>query len=280
MTALPQSQTVETEHRPVLLELKNLEVTYNQVVLAVRGVSMKVREGSVCALLGANGAGKSTMLRAISAVLTSQDGKVTDGTIHFDGRDITTLSADKIVRAGISQVPEGRQVFADLTVEENLRAAAFTQRDRKVVEQGLALVRGYFPKLADLWKTKAGYLSGGEQQMVALGRALMQRPRLLILDEPSLGLAPVIVDEIAKLITQISEDQNVTVLLIEQNARLALELSDHCYVLENGRIVLDGASEEISDNQDIKEFYLGVSEGASKNYAAVKHYRRRKRWMS
>jgi len=146
MTALPQSQTVETEHRPVLLELKNLEVTYNQVVLAVRGVSMKVREGSVCALLGANGAGKSTMLRAISAVLTSQDGKVTDGTIHFDGRDITTLSADKIVRAGISQVPEGRQVFADLTVEENLRAAAFTQRDRKVVEQGLALVARVLPE--------------------------------------------------------------------------------------------------------------------------------------
>lgn len=272
-------QGVERE-RPVLLELNNVEVTYNNVILAVRGVSMAVHEGSVCAILGANGAGKSTLLRAISAVLTSQDGKITDGTMSFDGRDITRMAADKLVKAGISHVPEGRQVFADLTVEENLRAAAFTQRDRKVVDQALVTVQDYFPKLTSLWKSKAGYLSGGEQQMVAVGRALMQRPRLLILDEPSLGLAPVVVDEISRIITQISREQNVTVLLVEQNAQLALRLSDYCYVLENGRIVLDGTSAEIAENQDVKEFYLGVSEGASKNYAAVKHYRRRKRWMS
>ena len=279
MNAL-QEIDARTEERPVLLELNNLEVTYNQVVLAVRGVSMVVREGSVCAVLGANGAGKSTTLRAISAVLTSQDGKITDGTIHFGGRDISRMSADKVVKAGISHVPEGRQVFADLTVEENLRAAAFTQRDRKVVDQGLTMVQDYFPKLGALWKRKSGYLSGGEQQMVAVGRALMQRPRLLILDEPSLGLAPVVVDEISKIITKISREENVTVLLVEQNARLALALSDYCYVLENGRIVLDGESSTIAENQDIKEFYLGMSEGASKNYAAVKHYRRRKRWMT
>lgn len=279
MNAL-QEIDARTEERPVLLELNNLEVTYNQVVLAVRGVSMVVREGSVCAVLGANGAGKSTTLRAISAVLTSQDGKITDGTIHFGGRDISRMSADKVVKAGISHVPEGRQVFADLTVEENLRAAAFTQRDRKVVDQGLTMVQDYFPKLGALWKRKSGYLSGGEQQMVAVGRALMQRPRLLILDEPSLGLAPVVVDEISKIITKISREENVTVLLVEQNARLALVLSDYCYVLENGRIVLDGESSTIAENQDIKEFYLGMSEGASKNYAAVKHYRRRKRWMT
>lgn len=263
-----------------LLELKNLEVTYNQVVLAVRGVSMQVKEGQVCALLGANGAGKTTILRAISNVLTSQDGEVTDGGIFWDGRSITQLAADKIVRLGICHVPEGRQVFRDLTVEENLRAAAFTLADRRLVETRLAAVQEYFPKLADLWRGKAGYLSGGEQQMLAVGRGLMLDPRLLILDEPSLGLAPVMVDEITRIVSRISREEHVTVLLVEQNAQIALDLSDHCYVLENGRIVLDGPSSEIAENQDIKEFYLGVSDGSAKNYAAIKHYRRRKRWMA
>ncbi|KQY64747.1 ABC transporter ATP-binding protein [Nocardioides sp. Root140] len=263
-----------------MLELKNLEVTYNQVVLAVRGVSMEVQEGTVCALLGANGAGKTTILRAISSVLTSQDGEVTDGTICLDGDPITDLAADKIVRRGICHVPEGRQVFRDLTVEENLRAAAFTLTDRRKVESRLEMVQEYFPKLTTLWKGKAGYLSGGEQQMLALGRGLMLDPRLLILDEPSLGLAPVMVDEITRIVTEVSRQERVTVLLVEQNAQIALDLSDYCYVLENGRIVLDGRSSEIAENQDIKEFYLGASEGSSTNYAAIKHYRRRKRWMS
>jgi branched-chain amino acid transport system ATP-binding protein len=263
-----------------LLEIKNLEVAYNEVILALRGLSLEVKPGTVCALLGANGAGKTTTLRAISGVLKSKDGRITDGSVTFDGEDISREPADSIVRKGISQVPEGRQVFADLTVEENLRAAAFTQRDRKKVQEGFELVRSYFPRLGDLWKQTAGYLSGGEQQMLAVGRALMVQPRLLVLDEPSLGLAPILVDEISKIITRISRDEKTTVLLVEQNAQIAIDLSDHCYVLENGRVVLDGPSEEIKDNQDVKEFYLGVSEGSRRNYAAVKHYRRRKRWMT
>ena len=263
-----------------LLEINNLEVTYNQVILAVRGLSLDIQPGSVCALLGANGAGKTTTLRAISGVLKSQDGKITDGSVCFEGEDISRSPADSIVRKGISHVPESRQVFADLTVEENLRAAAFTERDRKKVQAGFDLVRSYFPKLETMWKQTAGYLSGGEQQMLAVGRGLMIQPKLLILDEPSLGLAPILVDEISNIITRISQEEKVTVLLVEQNAKIALALSDYCYIMENGRIVLDGPSAEIAENQDVKEFYLGISEGAQKNYTAIKHYRRRKRWLT
>ncbi len=263
-----------------LLELNSVEVLYDDVILVLRGLSLEVPEGHIVALLGSNGAGKTTTLKAISGLLKVEDGEVTDGSIRFDGHEIHGLPADRIVRRGIFQVVEGRHVFEHLTVHENLLAGAHTRRDRGGVPADLERVYGYFPRLAERKRQWAGYLSGGEQQMLALGRALMARPRLMLLDEPSLGLAPILVQEIFGIIRRINEEEGTTILLVEQNARLALSVADFGYVMESGRVVLEGPAEELGKNEDVREFYLGLSEIGRRSYRDVKHYRRRKRWLS
>ena len=263
-----------------LLELNSVEVLYDDVILVLRGLSLEVPAGHIVALLGSNGAGKTTTLKAISGLLKVEDGEVTDGSIRFDGHEIHGLAADRIVRRGIFQVVEGRHVFEHLTVHENLLAGAHTRRDRGGVPADLKRVYGYFPRLAERKRQWAGYLSGGEQQMLALGRALMARPRLMLLDEPSLGLAPILVQEIFGIIRRINEDEGTTILLVEQNARLALSVADYGYVMESGRVVLEGSAEELGKNEDVREFYLGLSEIGRRSYRDVKHYRRRKRWLS
>lgn len=264
----------------VLLEFNNVEVRYDEVILVLRGLSLQVQEGQIAALLGSNGAGKTTALKATSGLLDIEDGKVTDGTIHFAGKEIQGQSADRIVRDGIFQVVEGRHVFEHLTVHENLVAGAYTRRDRSSIARDMDRVYDYFPQLADRQKQWAGYLSGGEQQMLAVGRALMARPRMLLLDEPSLGLAPVLVRGIFDIIKRINDEEGTTILLVEQNARLALSISDYAYVMEGGRIVLEGTSKEMVENEDVREFYLGLGEVGRRSYRDVKHYRRRKRWLS
>ncbi len=263
-----------------LLALNNVEVIYDEVILVLRGLSLHVGEGEVVALLGSNGAGKSTTLKVISGLLPSEDGEITDGEIAYGGRRIDHLDAAAIVRLGICQVMEGRRVFEHLTVEENLRAGAYTRRGDGSLADDLELVYGYFPPLAGRRRQDAGYLSGGEQQMLAMGRALIARPKLLMLDEPSLGLAPKLVAEIFRIIRRLNEELGTTILVVEQNARLALEIADRAYVMENGRIVLDGAAAELAQNPDVQEFYLGLTEsGERKSYRDVKHYKRRKRWL-
>jgi len=262
-----------------LLELSNIEVIYDKVILVLRGLSLEVAEGEVLALLGANGAGKSTTLKAISGLLPSEDGEITMGAISFRGARIEHRDAAEIVRLGISQVMEGRRIFAHLTPEENLRAGAHTNRNGSFGDD-LALVYDYFPRLKERRRQNAGYLSGGEQQMLAIGRALMARPKLLMLDEPSLGLAPKLVMEIFEIVRRLNEELGTTILVVEQNARLALEVADRAYIMENGRIVLDGEASELARNPDVQEFYLGLSEsGERKSYREVKHYRRQKRWL-
>jgi branched-chain amino acid transport system ATP-binding protein len=263
---------------PTLLTLNNVEVIYDEVILVLRGLSLEVPEGKIVALLGSNGAGKSTTLKAISGLLPTEHGEITDGRIDFDGAAITHLDAAERVRRGLSLCMEGRHVFEHLSVHENLVAGSYS-RGRASIED-LDLVYGYFPKLADMRGRVAGYLSGGEQQMLAIGRALMARPRLLMLDEPSLGLAPLLVQEIFGYITRLNADTGLTVLVIEQNARRALEVAHHGYIMEQGRIVLEGTATELRDNPDVKEFYLGLGEeGSRKSYRDVKHYKRRKRWL-
>jgi branched-chain amino acid transport system ATP-binding protein len=263
-----------------LLRLNNVEVIYDRVILVLKGLSLEVPEGKIVALLGANGAGKSTTLKAISGLLKSEDGEVTDGSIELLGRPIQRLDPADIVRLGIFQVMEGRRVFEHLTVEDNLRAGAHT-RGRADLKPDLAMVYEYFPRLLQRRQGKAGYLSGGEQQMLAIGRALMARPKLVMLDEPSLGLSPLLVQEIFEIIARINRDSDTTILLVEQNARLALSVADYAYLMEGGRIVLDGEPDKLRDNEDVKEFYLGLGErGERKSYRDVKHYKRRKRWLS
>ena len=263
-----------------LLELNSVEVLYDDVILVLRGLSLEVPEGHIVALLGSNGAGKTTTLKAISGLLRIEDGEVTDGSIRFDGCDIDGLTPDRIVRRGIFQVVEGRHVFEHLTVHENLLAGAHTRRDRGRVGADLERVYEYFPRLGERRRQQAGYLSGGEQQMLALGRALMARPRLMLLDEPSLGLAPILVREIFEIIRRINKEEGTTILLVEQNARIALSIADYGYVMEGGRVVLEGTAAELSDNEDVREFYLGLGEIGRRSYRDVKHYRRRKRWLS
>lgn len=264
-----------------MLSINNIEVIYNDVILVLKGLSLEVREGSVVALLGGNGAGKTTTLKSISGLLKSEEGEVTDGSINFMGERIDGCDPENIVRKGIFQVMEGRRVFEELTVDENLRAGSYTRKDSAGVKSDLELVFDYFPALVKRRKIKAGYLSGGEQQMLAIGRALMARPKLLLLDEPSLGLAPLLVMEIFEIIKRINEEEKTTILLVEQNARMALSIADHGYIMENGRIVLDDTSEKLKNNEDVKEFYLGLTDvGSRKSYREVKHYRRRKRWLS
>jgi branched-chain amino acid transport system ATP-binding protein len=266
--------------REELLALNNVEVIYDKVILVLRGLSLAVREGEVVALLGANGAGKSTTLKAVSGLLPSEDGEITEGEIRYGGRRIESLDAAVIVRRGISQVMEGRRIFEHLTAEENLRAGAYTRRRDGSLREDLELVYEYFPPLRERRAQTAGYLSGGEQQMLAIGRALMARPKLLMLDEPSLGLAPRLVVEIFQIIRRLNEELGTTILVVEQNARSALEIASHGYVMEHGRIVLDGPAQELAKNPDVMEFYIGLTEaGERRSYRAVKHYKRRKRWL-
>jgi len=264
-----------------LLAVSNIEVIYDHVILVLKGVSLRVPEGGIVALLGANGAGKSTTLKAISGLLRTERGDVTKGAIEFEGEPVHRLAPDAIVRRGIVQVMEGRHVFEHLTVEENLLTGAYTRRDGAASRRDLDRVYTYFPRLVQRRGVRAGYISGGEQQMLAIGRALMAHPRLMLLDEPSMGLAPLLVAEIFEIVSRLNREEKVAVLLAEQNATVALKYAQYGYVMETGRIVLDGDARTISDNEDIKEFYLGLTGvGQRKSYRDVKHYRRRKRWLS
>ena len=265
---------------PPLLSLNNIEVLYDDVILVLRGLSLEVGEGRIAALLGSNGAGKTTTLKAISGLLYVEDGEVTDGTIVFDGEEIQGTDAHRIVEKGIFQVLEGRRVFEHLTVRENLTAGAYTRRHRSAASADIDKVFHYFPALAERRRQIAGHLSGGEQQMLALGRALMASPRMMLLDEPSLGLAPILVESIFEIIQRINRDEGTTILLVEQNARLALSVADYGYVMEGGRVVLEGTADELRTNEDVKEFYLGLGDAGRRSYRDVKHYRRRKRWLS
>jgi branched-chain amino acid transport system ATP-binding protein len=265
-----------------MLEIANLEVVYNDVILVLRGLSLSVPDGKIVALLGSNGAGKTTTLRAVSGLLDVHDGEITKGSVTFDGQRIDGKKAAEIVKAGIKQVMEGRRVFAEMTVDENLAAGGYTNRDRQAVAAARDRVMTLFPRLAERHKQVAGYLSGGEQQMLAIARALMTNPKLLILDEPSLGLAPLLVQQIRDIIVDINR-QGTSVLLIEQNATMALSIADTGYIMETGKVVMDGPADKLLKDEDVKEFYLGLhgdGDGGRKSFADVKHYKRRKRWLS
>jgi branched-chain amino acid transport system ATP-binding protein len=261
-----------------MLKVKNIEVVYDDVILVLKGLSLEVPKGAIVALLGPNGAGKSTTLKAISGLLHAEDGEVTDGGIELEGEPIHGLSPEQIVRRGAFQVMEGRRVFEDLTVEENIVVGGYTRSDRAGLKRDKELCFDYFPRLRERRNKLAGYLSGGEQQMLAISRALMARPKLMMLDEPSLGLAPLLVREIFSIISKINAEEKTTILLVEQNARLALSIASYGYIMENGRVVLDGASDKLAANEDVKEFYLGGT--GQKSYKNLKFYKRRKRWLS
>jgi branched-chain amino acid transport system ATP-binding protein len=264
-----------------MLSLNNVEVIYDNVILVLKGVSIACEDGRITTLLGANGAGKTTTLKAISGVLRTERGEVTKGSVELGGQRIDRLPPYEVVQRGVVQVFEGRRVFEHLTTEENLVAGAHTQPDRAKVAAGVERVYQYFPRLKERRDVQSGYLSGGEQQMLVIGRALMSTPKVMLLDEPSLGLAPMLVEEIFAIVQRLNQQEKLTVLLVEQNATMALRIADHGYVMENGRIVLEGTGDSLRENPDIKEFYLGLTEvGARKSYRDVKHYKRRKRWLS
>jgi branched-chain amino acid transport system ATP-binding protein len=263
-----------------MLKINNIEVVYSDVILILHGVSIEVKKGQIVALLGANGAGKSTTLKAISGLLRSQRGEITRGSIEFKGQRIDRMRPDEIVRMGVVQVLEGHRLFQHLTVEENLLAGALVRSNGPEIRQDIEQVYHYFPLLKDLRHKVSGYLSGGEQQMLVIGRGLMGRPSLMLLDEPSLGLAPLLVREIFEVVQRINSEEGTSILLVEQNAHMALDVANYGYVMENGRVVLDGPAETLRENEDIKEFYLGLtSVGERKSYRDVKHYKRRKRWL-
>jgi len=263
------------------LSVNNIEVVYSSVILVLKGVSLSVPKGGIVALLGANGAGKTTTLKAISNLLHAERGEVTKGAIEFDGEQVHRLSPNALVQRGCIQVMEGRRCFAHLTVEENLLTGAFTRRDGKAaVARDLELVYSYFPRLKERRESTAGYTSGGEQQMCAVGRALMSRPKMILLDEPSMGLAPQIVEEIFEIVKNLNGKEGVSFLLAEQNTNMALKYASYGYILENGRVVMDGEAKSLRENEDVKEFYLGVAEGKRKSFRDVKHYKRRKRWLA
>src|SRR3954471_9579726 len=264
-----------------ILALNNIEVVYDRVILVLKGVSLEVKAGGIVALLGANGAGKTTTLKAISNLLHAERGEVPKGSILFDGAEVQSLSPSELVRRGCIQVMEGRHCFAHLSVEENLLTGAFTRPDGSAaIRRDLDLVYSYFPRLKERRGSTAGYISGGEQQMCAIGRALMSRPKMILLDEPSMGLAPQLVEEIFEIVDDLNAREGVSFLLAEQNTRMALKYARYGYVLENGRVVLDGEAEALSANEDVKEFYLGIAEGRRKSFREGKHYRRRKRWLA
>jgi branched-chain amino acid transport system ATP-binding protein len=264
-----------------MLQVNNIEVVYMNVIQVLRGVSLGVGDGKIVALLGANGAGKTTTLKAVSGMLRTEEGEVTDGSIDFDGKKIERYGPEGVAALGISQVMEGRRVLEHLSVEENLYIGAYRRKDRAGVRKDIEMVFEYFPQIKRLRRQMSGYLSGGEQQMLVIGRALMARPKLMLLDEPSLGLAPLLVEEIYEIIERINTEQGMALLLVEQNARAALGIADYGYVMENGRVVLEGPAEQLRDNEDVQEFYMGLSTmGSKKSYREVKHYRRRKRWLA
>ena len=265
----------------ILLDVNNIEVVYNDIVQVLRGVSLSVTEGAIVALLGTNGAGKTTTLRAVSGLLKPENGFIKDGLIKFEGNDITNVLGTHVVKLGAVMVPEGRRVFKHLTVDENIRVGSITRRDgAQNVRKDQDLMYDHFPRLARVTNRLAGYCSGGEQQMIAIARALMSAPKMLMLDEPSLGLAPLLVKEIFENIVRINQDMDTTLLIVEQNAKIALEISTYAYIMETGKIVLEGPSEELKNNPDVKEFYMGVTQGGGrKSFKDVKSYKRRKRWM-
>jgi branched-chain amino acid transport system ATP-binding protein len=275
MSAIPQPVPARA-----LLAVNNVEVIYDHVILVLKGVSLEVQEGKIVALLGANGAGKSTTLKSISNLLRAERGDVTKGSIEFRGQRIDRLNPSELVKRGVVQVMEGRHCFAHLTVEENLLTGAFTRSRRGDIGADLEKVYAYFPRLKHRRTSQAGYTSGGEQQMTAIGRALMARPSMILLDEPSMGLAPQIVEEIFAIVRDLNQKEGVSFLLAEQNTHVALRFADYGYILETGRVVMDGSAAALASNEDVKEFYLGMSSGARKNYRDAKHYRRRKRWLA
>ncbi|MFO8100828.1 MAG: ABC transporter ATP-binding protein [Dehalococcoidia bacterium] len=263
-----------------LLEMNDVEVKYLGVILVLKGVSLSLKEGGLVALLGSNGAGKTTTLNAISGLLMSEEGKVTEGHIKFEGKRIENGDPEDIAKEGIIQVLEGRRILQHLTVEENLKAGAYVAKNGDL-KRDLDMVYGYFPKIGSLRNQTSGYLSGGEQQMLVVGRALMAHPRIIMIDEASLGLAPLLQQEIYSIINTINKEEKVSILLVEQNARAALSIAEYAYILENGRVVLDGPSSELASNEDVKEFYLGVGTGGqAKSYRGIKHYKRKKRWLN
>ena len=263
-----------------LLEVSNIEVIYNHVILVLKGVSLSVPKGGITALLGGNGAGKTTTLKAVSNLLRSERGEVTKGTIRYRGEKTTELMPADLVKKGVIQVMEGRHCFEHLTIEENLMTGAYTRRDGGAkVRDDLEMVYNYFPRLRERRKSQAGYTSGGEQQMCAIGRALMSRPETVLLDEPSMGLAPQLVEEIFGIVKDLNQKENVTFLLAEQNTNVALRFAHYGYILESGRVVMDGPAADLRENPDVKEFYLGMSEEGRKSYRNVRSYRRRKRWL-
>ena len=267
--------------KTTLLEVNNIEVIYNHVILVLKGVSLKVQEGGITALLGGNGAGKTTTLKAISNLLHSERGEVTKGSIIYRGEKVQHLDPAALVKKGVIQVMEGRHCFEHLTVEENLLTGAYTRRDGAgAVNADLEMVYSYFPRLKERRKSQAGYTSGGEQQMTAIGRALMSKPETILLDEPSMGLAPQLVEEIFGIVKSLNDNEGVSFLLAEQNTNVALRFAHYGYILESGRVVMDGPAAELKENPDVKEFYLGVSEEGRKSFRDVRSYRRRKRWLS
>jgi branched-chain amino acid transport system ATP-binding protein len=275
------AQTAPAPATQAYLSINNIEVIYDHVILVLKGVSLTVPEGKIVALLGGNGAGKSTTLKSISTLLRGERGEVTKGSIEFRGERVDQLTPNELVKKGMCQVMEGRHCFAHLTVEENLLTGAFTRKGgRAEIKEELERVYHYFPRLKQRRASLAGYTSGGEQQMTAVGRALMARPKMILLDEPSMGLAPQIVEEIFEIVTDLNTKEHVTILLAEQNTSVALKYSDYGYILENGRVVMDGEAQALATNEDVKEFYLGISTGARKSFRDVKSYRRRKRWLA
>ncbi|MBV9627182.1 MAG: ABC transporter ATP-binding protein [Xanthobacteraceae bacterium] len=282
MSILQQTNSQATHAvADAILSLNNIEVMYDRVILVLKGVSLDVPRGQIVALLGANGAGKTTTLKAISNLLHAERGEVTKGSITFDGTQVEALSPNELVRRGCIQVMEGRHCFAHLTVEENLLTGAFTRRDgAAAISQDLERVYAYFPRIKSRRQAIAGYTSGGEQQMCAIGRALMSRPKMILLDEPSMGLAPQVVEEIFEIVKDLNRNEGVSFLLAEQNTHMALKYAQHGYILENGRVVMDGPADALAENADVKEFYLGIAEGKRKSFRDVKHYKRRKRWLA
>ncbi|WP_082905479.1 ABC transporter ATP-binding protein [Bradyrhizobium centrolobii] len=277
----PKVVGVATEAAAPVLSVNNIEVVYDHVILVLKGVSLEVPRGGIVALLGANGAGKTTTLKAISNLLHAERGEVTKGSILFDGVEVQSQSPNDLVRRGCIQVMEGRRAFPHLTVEENLLTGAFTRRDsRSAIAQDLERVYAYFPRLTERRNSTAGYTSGGEQQMCVIGRALMSRPKMILLDEPSMGLAPQIVEEIFEIVKDLNAKEGVSFLLAEQNTNMALKYAGHGYILENGRVVMDGEAHALATNEDVKEFYLGVAGAKRKSYRDIKHYKRRKRWLA
>jgi len=276
-----RSETTPAPATDKILSVNNIEVLYDHVILVLKGVSLEVERGGIVALLGANGAGKTTTLKAISNLLHSERGEVTKGSIVFDGAEVQSLSPNELVRRGCIQVMEGRHCFGHLTIEENLLTGAFTRKDgRAAINRDLEMVYGYFKRLRERKNSMAGYTSGGEQQMCAIGRALMSRPKMILLDEPSMGLAPQVVEEIFEIVNDLNVKENVSFLLAEQNTNMALKYARYGYILENGRVVMDGDAKSLAENEDVKEFYLGIAEGKRKSFREGKHYKRRKRWLA